>query len=122
ERRRDMFDKNRLALFVLVLMANVILYTACFFLASVSEKQSITKDAVKLSFNSDKDKPLSVFNSLPVFYNSFSVNFESDFFPKDDSYSNIFQTGGDPKTLRIELMHPASMQVIVGYKDDPGLK
>ena len=122
EKIKNMLSKNKLALFALLLMANVIFYTSCLFLASLSEKQSITKDAVKLAFNSDKDKPLSVFNGLPVFYNSFSMNFESDFFPKDDSYSNIFQTGGDPKTLRIELTHPLSMQVIVGYKDDPGLK
>ena len=122
EKIKDMFLKNRLALFALLLIANVIFYTFCFFLASVSEKQSITKANAGLSFNGLKDKPLSVFNDLPVFYNSFSMNFESDFFPKDDSYSNIFQTGGDPKTLRIELTHPASMQVVVGYKDDPGLK
>lgn len=119
--KKRYFQKNIVLLTALVI-ANAILYPACYFSSKISANQTTVRTISNLSFNSITDKPLSVSNKLPSFYKTFSVDFESDFQPSDDNYANIFQTGGDPKTLRLELIHPESLQVIVGYKDDPLLR
>lgn len=88
----------------------------------MSTEQITVKQISGLSFNSIVDNIHPVFGSFPKFYSTFNFEFESDFLPKDDNYGNIFQTGSDPKTLRVELIHPASLQFVIGYKDDPGQK
>lgn len=115
------FQKNRALLAVLVIV-NVILYSVCYFSLRISANQTIAKTVSGLSFNSVTDKPRPISEKLPVFYKTFSAEFESDFLPSDDNYINIFQTSNDPKTLRIELISPKSLQIVIGYKDDPGLK
>ncbi len=119
--KKGYFQKN-IALLAALVIANVILYPACYFSSKISANQTTVRTISSLSFNSITDKPLSISKKLPAFYKTFSIDFESDFRPSDDNYANIFQTGGDPKTLRLELIHPESLQVIIGYKDDPLLR
>lgn len=114
------FQKNRALLIVLVIV-NVIFYSVCYFSLKMSAKQTVEKTVSGLSFNSITDKPRRISEKLPVFYKTFSVEFESDFRPLDDNYTNIFQTANDPKTLRVELIRPRTMQVVIG-SNDLGLK
>lgn len=114
------FQKNRVLLTVLVIV-NVIFYSVCYFSLKMSANQTVAKTVSGLSFNSITDKPRSISEKLPVFYKTFSVEFESDFRPLDDNYTNIFQTASDPKTLRVELIRPRTMQIVIG-SNDLGLK
>jgi len=116
------YSKRKIALFAILVIVNVILYLVLYSASRISSNQITIKQVSGLSFNSSTDKLQPVFSNLPRFYRTFNFEFESDFLPKDDNYGNIFQTGSDPKTLRVELIHPASLQVVIGYKDDPGQK
>ena len=122
ERIKKRYFKRKIAFLTILIVANLILYSVLYFASRISNDQPTVKQVSGLSFNSSKNKPQPVFSSLPRFYRTFSFEFESYFLPKDDTYGKIFQTGGDPKTLRVELIHPTSLQVVIGYKDDPGLK
>lgn len=120
DRIKKKLSKRKIFLILLLIVVNIVIYSFLYYASGVSGSQKTIKEVSGLSFNSAKDKLEPVFN-LPRFHSSFDFKFEADFFPKSDNYDNIFQIGGDPKTLRAELIHPSSLQVIVGYKDDSNL-
>lgn len=113
---------NKLALIGVIILINILIYSVCFFSSQISGHQNSIVRITNLKYNSTNDKPVSGFAKLPLTYKKFSINFEADFFPTDDNYSNIFQTANDPKTMRIELTHPSKLQVVIGYSADPLVK
>lgn len=113
--------RKNLRLLIILAISNVIFYSVCFVSSDIVKHQNTARSITSKLFNNASDKPLFLSSNIPAFYKSFSIEFESDFLPKDDNYGNIFQAGDDPKTLRLELMHPQALQVVIGYKDDPGV-
>jgi len=115
---KKLFKDKVLGVTVLVL-ANVIFATICYFASQTATQQNVIREVSGLTYNNTTDAPKAVLHNAPYFYHTFTLQFSADFFPKDDQYPNIFQTGDEPKTLRLELIHPKTLQVVIGYKDDP---
>ncbi|HWY80295.1 MAG TPA: hypothetical protein VNW29_08105 [Candidatus Sulfotelmatobacter sp.] len=119
EKINKMFFRKRIKVLIIVLFANFIFATLCYFCSVLSIQQIQVKDISGLTYNSTTDSPHMIFDTMPFFYHIFTFDFSADFFPKDDQYPNLFQTGDEPKTLRLELIHPKTLQVVIGYKDEP---
>lgn len=122
EKMKKTFFRKNIVLLALLVIANVIFYSVCYFSSKISMSKTTVTTISGLSFNNITDKPLSVDAKLPSFYKAFNIEFESDFRPSNDNYRDVFQTGSEPKNLRLELMPASSMQLIIGYKDDHGVK